>query len=121
YNIQKNGKIIHRWSKTANGASYWNNTFAKQSRLNNVSKLKPLSTKLGIVSAGLTVYDVIDSQEIRPSHVINSIMTGASFTGVGAVVAGIYFVADFGTWAVTGKGIGDRLDENYGPVYDFKE
>ncbi|XLS28384.1 RHS repeat-associated core domain-containing protein [Flavobacteriaceae bacterium M23B6Z8] len=124
YNIQKNGKVVTRWSKTANGQSYWNNNFAKQARLNQVNKVKGIravGNKLGVVAGALTVYDVIDTGQVKPSHVINSIMIGASFTGFGAVVSGIYFVADFGTYLFTGKGIGDRLDEHYGPVYDFRE
>ena len=124
YNIQKNGRIITRWSKTASGQSFWRNNFAKQSRLNQLSKVKgvrAIGNKLAIVAGALTVYDVIDTGQIKPSHVINSIMIGASFTGVGAIVSSIYFVADFGTYLFTGKGIGDRLDEYYGPVYDFRE
>jgi len=123
YHLQKNGKIITPFTKTANGLSYWNNNFAKQSRLNQLNKVKGVrnfGNKLGVIAGALTLYDVIDTGQVKPSHVINSLMIGASFTGVGAIASGIYFVADFGTYLFSGKGIGDRLDENYGPVYDFR-
>ena len=49
-------------------------------------------------------------------------MIGISFTGVGAVVAGVYFVADFATMGVNlavngeAKGIGDLIDDKYGSI-----
>jgi hypothetical protein len=90
-------------------------------QLAKVKGIRAIGNKLGIVAGALTVYDVIDTGQIKPSHVINSVMIGASFTGVGAIVLTIYFVADFGTYLFTGKGIGNRIDEYYGPIYDFRE
>ena len=49
-------------------------------------------------------------------------MVGISFTGVGAIVAGVYFVADFATSGVNllvngeAKGLGDLTDEYFGTV-----
>ncbi len=124
YHVQKNGKVVTRWSKMANGQSYWKNNFAKQSRLNKLTKIKGaklIGNRLALISIGLTAYDVAETGQIKPSQVINTFLAGASFTGVGAIVAGIYFAADFGTYLFTGRGIGDRLDQEFGPIYDFKE
>ena len=49
-------------------------------------------------------------------------MLGASTTGVGAIVAGVWFIADFGTMGVNYlingevKGIGDMIDESVGTL-----
>lgn len=49
-------------------------------------------------------------------------MLGASTTGVGAIVAGVWFIADFGTMGVNylingeAKGIGDMIDESVGTL-----
>jgi hypothetical protein len=49
-------------------------------------------------------------------------MTGISFTGVGSVVSGLWFIADFGTQGICGKSLSDRLDEAVGePLLDFNE
>jgi hypothetical protein len=52
---------------------------------------------------------------------------GASTTGVGSIVAGIWFVADFGTMGVNylfydeAKGLGDIIDEtNFGKAITIK-
>lgn len=53
-------------------------------------------------------------------------MLGASTTGVGAIAAGVWFLADFGTmgfnYLINGeaKGIGEMIDESLGTyeMYD---
>jgi hypothetical protein len=47
-------------------------------------------------------------------------MASISFTGVGSLVAGGYFLLDFGFEMTTGKGLGERLDEAVGaPIVDW--
>lgn len=66
--------------------------------------------------------DVIVNKQVKASHVINGVMTGLSFTGVGSVISGLWFVADLGTQLFTGKSLSDRLDEAIGkPIYDWSE
>lgn len=109
-----------RWQKNR-----WNNFGAKAIRNNQVAAAKGargLSTKLGIASGVLILADVGLSGELKPSHGINAFMVGISFTGVGAIVAGVYFGADFVTMGVNllvngeAKGIGDLADEKFGTI-----
>ena len=118
-------KIITPLSKTSNGQSYWNNNFAKKARLkqiNQVQNVRNMSSKLTKLGGALVITDVALSGELKPSHVINSVMLGASTTGVGAIVSGVWFVADFGTMGVNyllgngAKGIGDMIDESTGKI-----
>ena len=88
--------------------------------INKVTKLRKFSNKLAYAGIGITILDIFQNKQVRPSDVINTILLGASTTGIGAIAAGIYFVADFGLYLSTGKGISDRLDENYGPVYSWE-
>ena len=71
--------------------------------------------------------DIVLSGEVKPSHLINGVMLGASTTGVGSIVAGIWFIADYGTGAYnyifTPDGfrtISDIIDESVGTyeMYD---
>ena len=61
--------------------------------------------------------DIALSGEIKPSHFINGTMLGVSGTGVGAVVAGAWFIADYGTMGfnriVNGewRSLSDIIDE----------
>ncbi|MEO1030141.1 MAG: hypothetical protein AAFX55_01990 [Bacteroidota bacterium] len=71
--------------------------------------------------------DIYSSKQIKPSHIINSVAVGASFTGIGSIFSAAWFIADFGTMGVNyilgngAKGLGDMIDEKYGPVYEFNE
>jgi len=48
-------------------------------------------------------------------------MTAISFTGVGAIVTGVWFVADVGTGLITGTSISDRIDSAVGaPLVDWE-
>ena len=106
-----------------NGASYWNNKFVKAVRTNHLAPLKTLSSKApgGILVAA----DIALSGELKPSHAINVAMIGASFTGVGTVLAGVWFVADYGTGFynyLNGDGfytISDSIDEKYGTYHMY--
>ena len=72
-----------------------------------------------LIQIGLVVLETYPCLE---SHGINAFMVGISFTGVGAIVAGVYFVADFATSGVNllvngeAKGLGDLTDEYFGTV-----
>jgi hypothetical protein len=54
-------------------------------------------SKGGVALVGV---DVALSGEVKPSHIINGIATGLSFSVWGSLVAGTWFVADFGTLGV---------------------
>ncbi|MDF0719934.1 hypothetical protein P0M11_07970 [Kaistella sp. PBT33-4] len=82
--------FFYKWSRPLtqmkNGQNYWNNNLVKAARMNQLAPLKTLSSKSpgGILVAA----DIALSGELKPSHAINAAMIGASFTGVGSVVAG---------------------------------
>ncbi|UII31993.1 DUF6443 domain-containing protein [Fulvivirga ulvae] len=109
--------------------SRWNNFGAKAIRAKQVQTVagaRNLSSKLTKIGGGLIVADIALSGELKPSHAINTAMLGASTTGVGAIVAGVWFLADFGTMGVNylingeAKGIGDMIDESIG-TYEMYE
>ncbi len=107
-----------RWQKTR-----WNNFGAKALRarqLESVLSARQLAGKLTKVGGVLLVADIALSGELKPSQAINAVMLGASTTGVGAIAAGVWFLADFGTMGVNylingkAKGLGDMIDESVG-------
>ena len=66
--------------------------------------------------------DIAVNKQVKASHIVNGFMTGLSFTGVGSVISGLWFVADLGTQLVTGKSLSDRIDEAVGePLLDWNE
>jgi len=110
----------YRWQKTR-----WNNPGAKYHRANQIAKVqnaRNLSSKLTKIGGGLIVADIALSGELKPSHAINAAMIGISTTGLGAVVAGVWFIADFGTMGINyliygeAKSIGDMIDESTGTI-----
>lgn len=70
----------------------------------------------------LVATDIVLSGEIKPSHIVNGLMLGASLTGVGSLVSGIWFMADSGAmginYLITGEadGLGDMLDKSTGTL-----
>ena len=78
-----------------------------------LAKARNISTKLTHAGAVLIGADILLSGEIKPSHLINGAMLGVSTTGVGTIIAGVWFIADYGTMGInyifTGeaKGISD--------------
>ncbi len=49
-------------------------------------------------------------------------MTTISFTGVGALVSGAWFIADIGTELITGRSISQCIDEEVGkPLLDWND
>jgi len=61
---------------------------------------------------------VIDNGELKTSDVLYTTIAGISFTDVGSVVAGVFFMADLATMGYTyirdgeSKSFGEILDEN---------
>ncbi|WP_169305702.1 DUF6443 domain-containing protein [Sphingobacterium alkalisoli] len=111
WHIQKNGRVRTAWS------SLRNNNFVKSSKDISLSKtagLRSFSNKVAVASLVVTGYGIATTGVIKPSDVLNATMAGISFTGVGSLVSGAYFLTDFGFTVVTGKGLGQRLDESIG-------
>ena len=117
------------WSKLKNGQRAFDNPLIKRSQTlqaNKVATVRGIGDKLTKAGAVLLVADIALSGELKPSHGINAAMLAASTTGVGAIVAGVWFLADFGTMGVNyllgngAKGIGDMIDESLGTykMYD---
>ncbi len=95
----------------------WNNPGSKAWRvqqLNTVKGIRSLGSKMGLASGVLLGVDIYQKQQVNASHVLNAAMVGVSFTGVGAIVAGVYFAADVGVLMTTGRSIGDYVDDSVG-------
>ncbi len=69
---------------------------------------------LGIVVTGIDI--AVDGQ-VRPSHVLNLTLTGLSYTGVGAIAAGLYWGTDIGFEIFTGYSLNERLDQRLAPQH----
>ncbi|MDR1552737.1 MAG: hypothetical protein LBS69_04655 [Prevotellaceae bacterium] len=142
YNTYKSGyfKYNELWHKTkTRGVAWkfqerWENPGAKYWRQQQVKPFEVARTtgKFGkyVRKAGpvVLVADVAMSGEIRSSHLINAGMLAASTTGIGSVIAVVWFVADFGTMGVNwmigngAKGLGDIIDEAVGgPIIELYE
>ena len=65
-------------------------------------------------SIALELAEMRKNKKIKPSNVINIAMSVASFSGVGAIVAGSYFVIDNIALFTTGSSIGHRIDNEFG-------
>ncbi|UHO40739.1 RHS repeat-associated core domain-containing protein [Chryseobacterium capnotolerans] len=128
-NIPRSGffKYNELWHQTkTRGTSFawqnkWKNPGAKYWRGQQVKGFqgaRNLGTKLTVAGGVLLAADIAMSGEVKASHYINGIMLGASTTGVGSIVAGVWFVADMGTGAVNylnGNGfktLSDVIDES---------
>ncbi|MGG5208692.1 hypothetical protein ACQWU4_07065, partial [Chryseobacterium sp. MIQD13] len=133
-NVPRSGffKYNELWHQTkTRGISYaweskWKNPGAKFWRGQQVKGFqgaKSLGTKLTAAGGALLVADIAMSGELKPSHAINAAMLVASTTGVGSIVAGVWFVADMGTMGVNymingeAKGLGDMIDESVANEY----
>jgi len=96
-------KYNNLWHKTkTRGYSFatqnkWNNSRAKYWREQQIKSFQSgrnIGKALTKIGSGLVVADVLMSGQMKPSHYINGGMLAASGTGVGSIVAGIWFVAD---------------------------
>ena len=100
-----------RWTNP--GAKYWRTTQAMPFR-----GIRDIGDGLAGVGVGLAAANVLMTGEIKPSDGINLLMAGLSFTVWGSVVAGVWFVADFGTMGVNiimgngHVGLGDMIDNS---------
>lgn len=139
YNIIPSGYLKYNnvWHKTkTRGVSFsfqskWKNSGAKYWRAQQV---KPFQNARDVVgkrfartSGSLVIADIAMSGEFKPSHVINATMIGISGTGFGSIVAGIWYIADYGTGAYnyffTDDGfrtLSDVIDEGIG-TYEMYE
>jgi len=103
------------------GAAYW-----RKAQTGSVRSARNTAGKLTKVGGVLLVTDIALSGELKPSHAINAVMLGVSSTGVGSIVAGAWFLLDFGTMGVNylingeAKGLSDMIDESIGTfeMYD---
>jgi RHS repeat-associated protein len=111
---KNNGKIHNIFEQS------WNKSKYKNVRTHQTSKFqlpRNIGNGLAVASLVMTGVNVYKNGELKASDVLNASMAAISFTGVGSVVAGIYFVADFSTMGISylttgeAKGIGTYLDE----------
>lgn len=118
-------RIMFRWTKTSHGRSKWRWGGAVNSRkvqALRVEKIRKIGDGFAIASGVLIGADIVLSGELKPSHILNGAMVVASTTGWGAIVAGVWFVADYGTlgatWLFTddAQSISDMLDESIGTL-----
>ena len=123
WHFQKNGTVTHPWKRMSNGASHWKNNIVVNHRRTfmGISSSRAIApTALRFAGKFLLAADVGLSGEIKPSHVVTACLIGSSSTGVGAIFAGVYFIADIGTGLITGNSISQRLDgwvsSNYGKL-----
>lgn len=99
------------------GAAHW-----RKVQTNTVRTARRTAGKLTKAGGALLVADIALSGELKPSHAINAVMLGASTTGVGTIVAGAWFILDFGTMGVNylingeAKSLSDIIDENIGTI-----
>ena len=115
------------WHKSDNGKLHsvldksWNKTKYRNVREHQVGKVqlpRNISNGLAATSIVMTGVNVYRTGELKASDVLYTTMAGVSFTGVGSVVAGIFFVADLATMGTSylingeAKSIGDYLDES---------
>ena len=82
---------------------------------------KTAAKKLSFVGLSLVAVDVAFDGEVRPSHLYDATVCGLTMIpyagwGIGATA----LVADFISYSIDGKTIGDRLDEEFKDyIYDF--
>ncbi|PJR04324.1 hypothetical protein [Avrilella dinanensis] len=109
-NIVPSGYLKYNelWHQTkTRGTSFsfqnkWKNSGAQYWRAQQVKSLQParsVGAMLTKASGALLVVDVAVSGQVQPSHWINGTMIGISGTGVGSIVAAVWYIADYGTGA----------------------
>jgi hypothetical protein len=123
FDAKLNSTHIYRYAQRINGSvvSAAELTAAHQSNASRVLNVSKTAGKILGGTGGLVIAaDVLYNSEIRASHGVNAFMTGIAFTGLGAPVSGLWFVADFGTGLFTNRSLSDRLDERVGaPLVDW--
>jgi RHS repeat-associated protein len=81
---------------------------------NSLRVPKGLSNSMAGVGLLITGVDIAYNQHVNASHAVNAFMAGISFTGIGSLVAGAYFVTDLGFNVITGTSLGERIDNVVG-------
>jgi hypothetical protein len=82
--------------------------------------IKGVGLGMWIVSGGLVVTDVVINKSIKASNILDATITGLSFIpGCGWAIGGLYLGADLLTKAISGKSIGQHLDEAVEENFDF--
>jgi len=100
-----------RWTNP--GAKYW-----RAVQTEPLEGIRFAEKGLAGVGIGLVVANVAITGEVKPSDWINLAAASISFSGIGSVIAGVWFVADFGTMGyniIMGnghEGLGDMLDNS---------
>lgn len=77
--------------------------------------------KLGLLGLGVTGIDLLMNGPTTSSTLDGIFGAVATFGGApGAIVGGVYFAVNFGTTVMTGKSLGQHVDDNYiivpGPI-----
>lgn len=118
-----------KWIKNTTGYKIpGNNSTWYRTKIPN--SFKNVGRVANAVAVGAIVYDVVDSKQIKASHILDAAVTGIGFIpGWGWAVGGIYLGADMITKGVTGESIGQHLDnaieENFnmdnGALVDFSK
>jgi len=104
--------IFNRARWTNPGAKYWR-TIQKEP----FDGIRAAGDKLAIAGVVLVAADIVMTGEVKWSDLINGGMAAASFSGIGSVIAGVWFIADFGTMGVNiimgngHVGLGDMIDK----------
>ena len=85
---------------------------AKIKSLASITLSSKVTTSLGALGTGLVILDIYKDKELRFSHILNVGMIGLSTIPVfGWAIGGGYFLADIATLSISGKGIGQHLDD----------
>ncbi len=123
-----NGVLEKSWKATPNQAKWKAAYQISQTFGTRTSTVKnaiaPILRNTGRTLTGaayaLTIYNVVSTGKVNSSDLLNVSMTALGSTGFGAPIAGVYFVADLLTFAITQKSIGQHLDEAVGgPILDL--
>lgn len=67
---------------------------------------------LGYAGLALTAYDMYQNG-VNTSNSIDAFFGGVAFAGWGAAASGVYFVGNLLTVGITGKTIGQHIDDNF--------
>jgi len=114
YWVQKNGTL--RSTKMLNNSNKIYRTSYNLVK-KSFAKAKVWSNRMATLGLITTGIDIAADGQIRPSHMVNLTMAGISYTGVGSLFAGGYWITDMGFEVFTGYSLGDRLDQWLAPQH----
>ena len=104
----KNGNLYYHYEIHTQGG------FANSYKIARNAPIKIAGNVLSVVGIAFDVIEVATTKEIKPSNVINIALGAASFSGIGAIIAGGYIAVDTTIWLFTGNSIEQRIDNKYG-------